>query len=52
MSKKLKIMGMEFDNYTVWESMFQVEDFLNSSTMNTVETISMETLVKLQTDEQ
>ena len=27
MMKKLKILGMELDNYTVWEAMGKVEGF-------------------------
>ena len=42
MMKKLKILGMELDNYTVWEAMGKVEGFLNTTIMNTVEAVSME----------
>ena len=51
MVKKIEILGMKLDNYTVRESMLQAEVFLNNTIMNTVLTISMETLVKAQTDE-
>ncbi|MCI8510299.1 MAG: glycosyltransferase, partial [Lachnospiraceae bacterium] len=50
MMKKLKILGMELDNYTVWEAMGKVEGFLNTTIMNTVEAVSMEMLVKAQAD--
>ncbi len=52
MSKKLAILGMELDNYTVREAMLKVEVYLNSAVMNTVETVSMETLVAAQADEE
>ncbi|MFG6384175.1 MAG: WecB/TagA/CpsF family glycosyltransferase [Lachnospiraceae bacterium] len=51
MIKKLEILGIQLDNYTVREAMLQIEGFLNSTIMNIVETISMETLVKSETDE-
>ncbi len=50
--KKLEILGMALDNYTVQEAMLQVEGFLGSDIMNTVETISMDTLVRAQEDGQ
>ena len=50
MVKKLEILGMELDNYTVREAMFQIEGFLATTIMNTVEAISMEMLVKAQAD--
>ncbi len=52
MIKKIEILGMTLDNYTVKEAMLQVEGFLNNSVMNTIETISMETLVKAQEDKE
>lgn len=52
MIKKLEILGMALDNYTVQEAMLQVEGFLGNDMMNTVETISMDTLVRAQEDEQ
>lgn len=52
MMKKLEILGMALDNYTVQEAMLQVEGFLGSDIMNTVETISMDTLVRAQEDGQ
>ena len=38
MLKKLDILGLELDNYTVREAMFNVETYLNNDVMNTVET--------------
>lgn len=51
MIKKLEILGMELDNYTVREAMDQVESFLGTTVMNTVEAVSMEMLVKAQADD-
>lgn len=51
MIKKIEILGMAIDNYTVREAMLQVEVYLNNSVMNTIENISMEMLVKAQNDE-
>ncbi len=41
MLKKLDILGLELDNYTVREAMLNVENYLNNDVMNTIETISM-----------
>ena len=35
MLKKLDILGLELDNYTVREAMFNVETYLNNDVMNT-----------------
>ncbi len=51
MIKKIEILGMNLDNYTVREAMLQVEVYLNNTEMNTIENISMEMLVKAQNDE-
>lgn len=51
MIKKIEILGMQLDNYTVREAMLQVEEYLNNTVMNTIEAVSMEMLVKSQTDE-
>lgn len=51
MIKKIEILGMNLDNYTVREAMLQVEVYLNNTIMNTIENISMEMLVKAQNDE-
>lgn len=44
MVKKLDILGMEIDNYTVRESIMQVEVYLNQTGMSVIETISMKML--------
>lgn len=51
MIKKIEILGISLDNYTVPETMLQIEDYWTDTKMSTVENISMETLVKAQTDE-
>lgn len=50
MIKKIEILGMELDNYTVREAMLQIEVYLNNEVMNTLETVSMEMLMKAQND--
>lgn len=42
---------MALDNDTVAEAMVRVEEFLNSTMMNTIEAISMDMLVKTQEDD-
>ena len=51
MIKKIEILGIQIDNYTVREAMLQVETYLNNTVMNTIEAISMEMLVKAKEDE-
>ncbi len=51
MIKKIEILGIQLDNYTVQEAMGKVETFLNGTAMSTIEDISMEMLVKAQEDE-
>lgn len=51
MIKKIELLGIQIDNYTVQEAMRQVETFLTNTAMNTIEDISMEMLVKAQEDE-
>lgn len=45
MIKKIEILGISLDNYTVREAMLQVEQFLDEKVMHTIEVITMETLV-------
>lgn len=44
MVKKIDILGMEIDNYTVREAMMQVEGYLNQTGMSMIETINMNML--------
>ena len=51
MVKRLEILGVKLNNYTVREAMLKIEVCWNNTIMSTVETISMDTLVKAQSDE-
>ena len=51
MGKKIEILGMSLDNDTVQEAMLQIESCWDKSTISTVETISMDTLMKAHEDE-
>lgn len=48
MTKKIEILGMSLDNYTVRESITQAETFLENDTLNIIETISMEMLIDME----
>ena len=50
MIKKIDIMGIGLDNYTVRESMRQVENYLSNDVLNTIENISMQMLIASGTD--
>lgn len=50
MLKKIDILGMQIDNYTVREAMIEVENYLESVGMNTIETIDMKMLDMAVTD--
>lgn len=43
-------MGIGLDNYTVRESMRQVENYLSNDVLNTIENISMQMLIASGTD--
>ena len=45
MIKKIDIMGIGLDNYTVRESMRQVDNYLSNDVLNTIENISMQMLI-------
>lgn len=51
MVKRIDILGVNLNNYTVREAMLKIEVCWNNTIMSTVETISMDTLVKAQSDE-
>ena len=51
MLKKIDILGIEVDNYTVREAMMQVENYLDNTIMNTIETIDMKMLELAGQDE-
>ena len=50
MIKKIEILGIRINNYTVREAMLQVEAYLNDTAMKTIEEISMDTLVAAKDD--
>lgn len=45
MIKKINILGMQVDNYTVRESMLRLESYMNSTVLNVIETITMQQLI-------
>ena len=45
MTKKIDILGLALDNYTVRESITQAEAFLENDMLNIIETISMKMLI-------
>lgn len=50
MLKKLDILGLELDNYTVREAMMKVELYLENNEFNTIETITMNMIEKSRQD--
>lgn len=50
MIKKIDIMGVQLDNYTVREAIRQVETYLESGVLNTIESISMQMLMDSEQD--
>lgn len=50
MIKKIDIMGIELDNYTVREAVMQVDTFMSNDLLNTIECISMQTLIEADND--
>lgn len=50
MIKKIDILGMQLDNYTVREAIMQVESYLSNSALNTIESISMQMLLVSEED--
>lgn len=50
MIKKIDILGIWLDNYTVRESMMQVESYLGNNVLNSVECISMQMLMDSEKD--
>lgn len=51
MIKKIDIAGIQLDNYTVRETIMQIEQNLNSQVFHTVEEITMDMLLAAQNDE-
>lgn len=51
MTKKIDILGLSLDNYTVREAIRQVETFLENNVLNTIENISMQMLIDAEESE-
>ena len=51
MIKKIDIMGIQLDNYTVREAIRHVETYLSDNVLNTIESISMQMLLEAEQDE-
>lgn len=51
MVKKIELLGMSLDNYTVSDAMHKMEQCWNNTMISTVETVSMDTLMKAHGDE-
>lgn len=52
MMKKMDLAGVRIDDYNIREAMRKVEIYLNNESMNTVETITMNTIVAAGEDEE
>lgn len=50
MIKKIIILGVELDNYTVREAIMQVETCLDNQVLNTIESVSMQMLIDSEND--
>lgn len=50
MIKKIDIMGLKLDNYTVREAIRQVETYLSDNVLHTIENVTMKTLIAAETD--
>lgn len=48
--KKIEIMGVEIDNYSVRESLLLADAYLNNHVMNTIEYVTMESINKAAKD--
>lgn len=51
MIKKIDILGISLDNYTVREAIMQVETYLGNNVLNSIESISMQMLIASERDE-
>ena len=51
MNKKMDLAGVRIDDYSVREAMRKIEIFLNNECMNTVETVTMKTIVAAGRDD-
>ena len=46
MIKKIDILGMQVDNYTVREAILQLDTYMNSTVLNIIETVTMKQLMQ------
>ena len=51
MIKKIDVLGLPLDNYTVREAMQQIESYTSNNVLNTIECISMQMLMLAEEDE-
>ena len=51
MRKKIEILGLEVDNYSVREAILLAEGYLNESSLNTIETVTMKMLTDAESNE-
>lgn len=51
MKKKIEILGLEMDNYSVREAILLAEGYLNGSSLNTIETVTMKMLTDAESNE-
>ena len=52
MKKKIQILGMKLDNYSVRESILLAESYLNGTSLNAIEDISMKMLMEFPKKEE
>ena len=50
MIKKVDILGVQLDNYTVREAIMCVERYLSDHVLNTIESISLQMLIDSETN--
>jgi len=43
--KKIEILGMHLDNYTVRESLLRLDTYMGNTVLNIIETVTMKQLV-------
>jgi len=48
MIKKVDILGIQLDNYTVREAIMCVERYLSNNVLNTIESISLQMLIGIK----
>ncbi len=50
MVKKIELLGISIDNYTVREALLQLDTFLSSSALNIIETVTVEKILLSETN--